>query len=178
MELGKKPSSGSIYLVTGDFGAGKSVFCQQTAARLSSSGLRVEGVLSPGRFTDGQKTGFWCENIATGERRLMASKIPGEIDGDPLDMWTFDPGVVAWGNSILAGIVQTDILLIDEIGPLEFVFGRGWLQAFNALDGAEYKHAIVVIRPNCIPLFQQHGYTYGVLDWQLETAREGWFRSL
>lgn len=178
MELGHPLPERSIFLVTGDFGSGKSIFCQQAAARLSSNGLKVQGLLSPGRYMDGLKTGFWCENIYTGERRLMASTLDSEIVGDLFGKWTIAPEVVAWGNDVLKSILKTDILIIDEIGPLELDLGRGWNQAFHALERVEYRSALVVIRPTCIPKFQQRGYTYGILDWQLETAREGWFRSI
>jgi nucleoside-triphosphatase THEP1 len=178
MELGRPVEHGRILVVSGDFGSGKSIFCQQAAARLGSTGLDVKGVLSPGRFDGGKKTGFWCEEIASGERRLLASAIEGEIDGEKFGMWTFDPAVIAWGNRILDGIREVDILIIDEIGPLELNLGRGWVRAFDALSQAKFRSALVVIRPTCVKKFQARGYLFGIFDWQLETEREGWFRSL
>jgi len=178
MELGSNADRGRILVVSGDFGSGKSIFCQQAAARLCSSGLDVRGLLSPGRFEGGKKTGFWCEDIATGERRLLASAIQGEIDGEKFGMWTFDPAVIAWGNQILDGIRKVNILLIDEIGPLELNLGRGWVSAFDSLSQAQYRCAMVVIRQTCVKKFQARGFTFGNFDWRLETEREGWFRSL
>lgn len=178
MEIEREAAARNIFVVSGEFGSGKSAFCQQTVVRLGSAGIHTAGLLSPGRYIDGKKTGFWCENIASGERRLMASSLPDEIRGERFGMWTFDPAVVAWGNQVLAEITQTDVLIIDEIGPLEFNLKSGWIQAIDTLKLAEYSRALVVIRPTCLPDFSQLGFHYGLLDWQLDTAREGWFRTL
>lgn len=35
---------------------------------------------------------------------------------------------------------------MDELGPLEFMHGQGWVIAFAILAGSNYPHAFVVVR--------------------------------
>ncbi len=45
----------------------------------------------------------------------------------------FDPAVLAWGNQVLRDSIPTDLLIVDEIGPLEFNQAIGWVSAFDVL---------------------------------------------
>ncbi len=59
-----------------------------------------------------------------------------------------DKDTIAWGNTCLDAISRTDLLLIDEIGPLELIQGRGLTRALPALENAGYRLAIVTMRPS------------------------------
>ena len=43
-------------------------------------------------------------------------------------------------------LYQPHILIIDELGYLEFEKNIGWISAFKILDKGDYKSAIVVVR--------------------------------
>jgi len=56
-----------------------------------------------------------------------------------------------WANNVLREANGSDLLLIDEIGPLELLRGEGLTAGIDRLDGNSYKIACVVIRPSLIP---------------------------
>lgn len=64
--------------------------------------------------------------------------------------WRLDPSALDRGNEILATIAPCDLLIIDEVGPLEMQHGRGWNQAFLALALSRHRAALVVCRPELI----------------------------
>jgi nucleoside-triphosphatase THEP1 len=156
--------SGSILIVTGGQNAGKTSYCRDLAERWRRAGLSTAGILSVGRFTEGEKTGFFAQDLAGGRTRLLASRLPGELRGFRLDQWVFDRRVMAWGNRVLAEIESTDLLVIDELGPLEFLFQNGWMNAFELLMKKSFRLAVVVIRPECLDDFAALGFNGEVYE--------------
>lgn len=165
-----------IWVVTGGRGVGKTTWCQRAVNGYRQGGLTVGGLLSPGRFDGRQKTGFFAVDLASRASHLAASALPGEIDGLRLGPWTFDPGIFTWGNACLAQAATADVLVIDELGPLEFERQTGWLASFDVLRGRQYRLALVVIRPECLEAFSKLGFAFQVKEIVSPKAWE--FRSL
>jgi len=46
------------------------------------------------------------------------------------------------------------LLIVDELGPLEFIHAKGWLSGLVALDSFRYRLALVVIRPELMEAAQ------------------------
>lgn len=136
-------------MLTGWRGTGKTTLCQRWVEAARLAGWDVAGVISPARLDGGEKTGIQVENLRTGERRLLASRVAGELVGYNLGPWTFDPLALEWGNQVIAVATPCSLLVIDELGPLEFEQGRGWTISFQVLDRGDYSQALVVIRPEC-----------------------------
>ncbi len=111
---------GHLWIITGEIGAGKTVLCASLIEAFEDLGWQISGLRSPAIFENGEKTGIAVENLATGEiRKLAVSDYkPEGLDGEPLH-WTFDKEVLAWGNQILLDSIPTELLVVDEIGPLE-----------------------------------------------------------
>jgi len=126
----------------------------------------VSGILTPGRYENGLRNGIYAVRLAGDETRLLASQLQGELDGLRLGPWTFDNEVFAWGNRHLLELkaTTTDLLVIDELGFLEFDRGQGWVAAFNLLSQRNYRAAIVIIRPECIQSFASLGYQFAVRE--------------
>jgi len=139
--------TGSRIVLTGPRGQGKTTLCRQLADLKASQGWQVAGLLSPARFEAGEKTGILVEEIRTGESRLLASRHAGEIRGYSFGEWVFDPTALDWGNRILQHAGPAGLFIIDEIGPLEFKLGVGWMKAFNLLAKNAYPASLVVVRP-------------------------------
>lgn len=156
--------AGSILVITGERDTGKTSCCFELAGRWQEAGFKAAGVLSPGRFTDGQKTGFLALNPAGGDSRLFASQVQGELAGFRLGCWVFDSKAMEWGNNLLAGMGYVDLLLIDELGPLEFRFGKGWTAAIDLLRRKNFRLAVAVIRPECLDDFAALGFTGEVYE--------------
>jgi len=75
----------------------------------------------------------------------------------------FDPGVFERGARALADATPCDLLVIDELGPLELLGDRGWVDALEVLPRGEFGSALVVCRPGLLQALEQ----------KLEGARGG-----
>ncbi len=142
-----------IIVVTGEIGAGKTTWCAELVAHVRSMGLRAAGVSSPGVFIDGEKTAIDLIALASGERRRLAERLPAPDPTSPTPRWKFHPETLAWGDDILKAIDVCDLLVIDELGPLELRHHRGWQSALPLLRQRHYRAACVVIRRSLLEVF-------------------------
>jgi iron complex transport system ATP-binding protein len=136
-------------LVTGARGAGKSEWCSRLAAAARRQGWRVAGVLSPAVVQAGRKVGIDLVEVASSERRRLADLRQGSGDGATTERWGFRDATLAWANQALrdAAQAQPDLLLIDELGPLELQRGTGLAAGLAAVDGLSGGLACAVVRP-------------------------------
>ncbi len=156
--------NGSILVITGARGIGKTIYCQKIVEEYRKAGLKVSGILSPGRYVDNHRNGIFTVDLAGNEKRLLSSIIPGEIDGIWFGSWMFDSNVFDWGNQSLMNIVKTDVLVIDELGFLEFDLKAGWIASFEVLNRKNYRLAIVVVRPECIESLSARGFHFHIKE--------------
>jgi nucleoside-triphosphatase THEP1 len=155
---------GSLLVITGPRDAGKTSFCRELAETWQAEGLITSGILSPGRFYAGKKTGYFALDLFSGESHLLASLIDGELKGFRFDPWNFDQRIFDWGNGQLRKSEHPDLLVIDELGPLEFQLQKGWTAAFDLLSQKNFRLAVVVIRPECLDDFSKMGFAYAVSE--------------
>ena len=78
--------------------------------------------------------------------------------------WSFYPEIVDWGNQVLKNAVPCELLIVDELGPLEFERGEGWIAGLSAVDSGEYQIALVVIRPSLLKKAKKRWKISRVLD--------------
>jgi nucleoside-triphosphatase THEP1 len=165
--LSKRPLLASIFseeekapklvLVTGDSGSGKTDWCLELIDKARQNGIRVSGLVSPPVLDAGQKVGIDLMDASTDERRRLAvfrqnakQKSANEPGISTLN-WTFDPGVLAWGNQLLDRLGASELLVLDELGPLELLENKGLTAGLKCIDAQHYKIACVVIRPSLLP---------------------------
>ena len=141
-----------LFIITGPREAGKSTVCGHLVALAQTEGWQVGGILSPAVFEAGQKTGIEIINLRTGQRRLLAVRCPVDQPQTALhtDHWRFDAEVLAWGDVVLQRATPCDLLIVDELGPLEFERDAGWQAGLTALDSGQYRWALVIIRPELL----------------------------
>lgn len=139
--------AGSLALLTGGRGAGKTRWCEALARAARGARLVVVGVLSPPVLADGEKRGIDLLDLATGGRRPLAERARPGLPGTAGLGWRFDPEALAAGNSALERVGACDLLLVDELGPLELGRASGFTAAFGLLDARRYDLAVVVVRP-------------------------------
>ncbi|MCB9420029.1 MAG: DUF2478 domain-containing protein [Ardenticatenaceae bacterium] len=149
--------SHNLCLITGDIGVGKTTWCQGWIDAARADGWRVGGLLSLPIMADGQKIAIDLVDLASGEQRRLAQLRRNEANPDAVTTgkWLFDTAVLTWGNEILRRVTAVDLLIIDELGPLELERGQGLQAAFELIAAGNYRMAGVVIRPSLIPLAQQ-----------------------
>ncbi len=148
-------------ILTGGRGAGKSTWCGTLVEQAHERGLRVAGVLSRAIFDDDSlppaervKVRIDLVDLATGVARVLAT--PGDPVAEGHGMrWHFHDETVVWGNQVLALAGSADLVIIDELGPLELTHGRGLTAGLALLDAQRHNAAVVIIRPELVPQAQQ-----------------------
>jgi nucleoside-triphosphatase len=166
-----------ILIITGTRGAGKTTLCQRWVDMARASGWQVAGVLSPACLEAGLKTGIDIVDLRSGERRHLADLAPdpaaatwvGMPSGDVPSQdgisqstasirtrkWIFDTAALSWGSRILAAAIPCDLLVVDELGPIEFERHEGWVEGLSAVDSKKYHLALVVVRPELLATARQ-----------------------
>ncbi len=141
-------SQGSrLALVTGNVEVGKTTAVEWVVALARAQGYVCAGVWSPARVVGGQKVGIEAVDLSSGERRLLGRVATGGA-GERVGRYTFDPSVLAWVNGVLAAaiVARPDLLVVDEIGPLELEWGSGLAPVLEPLAAGRVPRALVVVR--------------------------------
>jgi nucleoside-triphosphatase len=141
----------SIVLITGPSGSGKTSLCTRLVTLAKDAGLSAGGILCPAVFDDGKKVGIDQLEISSGELQRLGVRSQGST-ANTVGCWHMNESVMARGNQIFAGIKDHDVIIIDELGPLELEDGDGYQQALDLLDEGRYCTAFVVVRPALLPI--------------------------
>ena len=144
------PDASKIWIITGPCQVGKTRFCSFLVEQAKNQGLDIAGVLCPPIYENQQKTTITIINFKTQECKILAKVRTSENEGVYTDHWVFDEEVLSWGNQVLAETKNCDLLLVDELGPLEFNRGQGWQNGLQAIDQGDFQITAVVIRPSLV----------------------------
>jgi nucleoside-triphosphatase len=139
--------SGPILLLTGRRGVGKTTVCRQVVARAQAAGYACGGVLTVAGDEPGQRS---VVDLRTGDTRPLTTPAGGVRQG----RYRFDPRVLSWASEALARALPCDLLVVDELGPLEIEREQGWAGALDRLHEGRFRLAIVVVRPELLARVQ------------------------
>jgi nucleoside-triphosphatase THEP1 len=136
-----------LALVTGEVGVGKTTVAGRVVELVRVRGCVCAGLWAPARVVGGQKAGIEAVDLRSGECRLLA-RTATQGAGEQVGPYTFDPAVLAWANQVLVDAIATrpDLLVVDEIGPLELERGRGLAPVLEPLAAGRVPRALVVVR--------------------------------
>lgn len=145
----------SLLLLTGPSGGGKTTWCRALQQFAGEHDVSVAGLLSPAVMDGGQKIAIDLEDLGSGERRRLATRTQLILDGAEemppggvmTGDWSFDPETIRWGNSALASLACPDLLIIDELGPLEFRQKQGLQAGLKLIDSWRCSLICATIRP-------------------------------
>lgn len=162
-----------LVVITGDPGAGKTTLCTAAVQHASRRGLRVGGLLSLPHHCSGGRLRRRVLDIASGEWRVLGhlhhhacdhspslqSKAGGSSQAaGPITLaWELRPDSMRWADDRLARCVTAppDVLVVDEIGRLELMEGRGWGSAVPLLASGNFGLGIAVVRPWLLATFRE-----------------------
>jgi hypothetical protein len=93
------------------------------------------------------------EDLSGGERRLLARYVSSETVAACEPRWRLSDETLAWGDAVLRRSCPTDLLIVDEVGPVELLHRRGWLAGLEVALRGPFTAAVVVVRPFLVPRF-------------------------
>jgi nucleoside-triphosphatase len=141
-----------MVIITGPSGSGKTTLCRRILDLAQAYRLDCAGILSPARLGEGKKVGIDLFDVRQGSVRPLA-----EADEQPGPVRTtayrFHAEALTLGAAVLRSATPCDLLLIDELGPLELVRGKGWVGALQVLRSGDFRLAVVVVRPALLDAF-------------------------
>ncbi len=138
----ESPANSLIILITGLRGVGKTTLCLRTVTLAKNAGYSCAGLLTLREEGDLRI----LVDVRTGNRRSLTASGP---TGIPVGRYLFDPDTLAWGTAILARSIPCDLLVLDELGPLEMT-GGGWAIGMDILREGRFLLALVVVRPELV----------------------------
>ena len=142
-----------IIALSGASGCGKTALCEALCGRLMEEGRDVAGVLSPPVFEAGAKTGILVRDIKSGEEKSLAG--PGKAPGVNTGKWYFSQEGMDHGLTALTKALPCDLLVVDELGPIELLRSEGWAIALDLLRSPGFRKALVVVRPSLLERFSE-----------------------
>lgn len=172
--LSQPTQIGRLILLTGPSGSGKTAWCMDLIQQARQVGYHPSGLVSPAVIIDGIKVGIDLIEVATGARQRLANRrdqaTPWPTLATKTPGWNFNPAVLTWGNNLLRAIHLSELLVIDELGPLEFLEGQGFTAGFNLIAKRSYRLACVVVRSALLPDAQER-WPWSETLWFREVVR-------
>jgi nucleoside-triphosphatase len=140
----------NVILLTGKREVGKTNLLVRLLQECQTQKIAAAGVISPAVFSEGHKTAIDLLNLRGGEVRRLADLRTDGSAGIMTDRWVFTESTLEWGNQVLASASPCDLLIVDELGPIELQRGLGLQNGIGAVTKGEFCAAIAVIRPELI----------------------------
>jgi len=142
------------WIITGWRGSGKTMFCQELIDKSKLANRDIAGIISPGSFLNDVKQSFEAMDIRTGRTEPLANLLRQDPSDFEFGDWFFNIRTLEWGNRVFQSSVPCEMLVVDELGPLELVFSQGWVKALDVIRSGQYRLALIVIRPELLELAQ------------------------
>lgn len=158
-------------LLTGASRSGKTTVCTKVIDLARAAGVTVGGIVTENAVTESGAVVQHVVDVRTGRRSLLATataeraRVVARYEGveRPLHAdefaasWVFDEGGVAFGNAALVATITTpcELLVVDQIGPLELRAGAGFDAAFDAVLRGRHEVALVVVHPLVLELAER-----------------------
>jgi nucleoside-triphosphatase THEP1 len=143
-----------IIALSGISGSGKTHLCHQIHQQLSEQGVDVAGIICPPFFENGIKIRIMVRNLRSGREKILAG-IEKKNSVVNTGKWYFSDEGWEHGLTAMQQALPCDVLIIDEIGPIEIQRSGGWSHAFDLLRGDQYRKALVTIRPELLDRFSE-----------------------
>ena len=144
-----------VVIIAGEKHAGKTTFTFKVVEKLKQSGFRVGGFLAPGSFENNRRSAFNLRAVESGEEVPLCS-IHFE-EGQQAGPFRFNASAIDFGEQLLSPdeISGKDIVVIDEVGPLELK-GMGWSKRLAGLLDNPENVLVLVVRQGLVEEVQKH----------------------
>ncbi len=87
--------------------------------------------------------------LPSGKRYTLT--LPFKSDrGIPFSHFRLSPHAMEDSAQSLHASFPTEVFVLDELGPLELIHGRGWIDVLTLLRKEKYNIALLVVRPTLL----------------------------
>jgi nucleoside-triphosphatase THEP1 len=124
-----------VFVLTGKVNQGKTTLANEIVSKLKKEGIRLQGFVCPGKKNDQSKYTYYIKDIESGVEHLLCSLHP-DREKQHYGRFYFEEDGIKAGCQIINKSMesQTDLLVIDELGPME-INNKGWAPAIeNVLE--------------------------------------------
>ena len=135
-----------VFIVPGTKNSGKTNLCKKLVKDLRGNSVVIKGIISPGVYAGDKKMAITAIDLSNDEKVILAENCPGWDKKKPIREWKFKREAIPWGKDVLSHSVPCDVLLVDEIGFLEFEENDGWSNVFQIISEKQFTSAVVVVR--------------------------------
>jgi nucleoside-triphosphatase len=143
-------SATPVIVATGSPGSGKTTTLLSIIRRLQASGCRVVGIVQPAKMENGEKVGFRICDVLTGEETDLAHRVD-RGSGEHGTRFRFLATGFEFAERALSRTRSGDVLVVDELGPLE-LRAQGHMRAvLKAIRVAGLLAVVVVVRAQLVP---------------------------
>lgn len=140
-----------IFILTGPVHSGKTTLLKKMTQKLKQGELKIEGFLSESQWRGEEIIGYDLLDLSDQKSHPFIRKT-GKKDWEKKGPYYFIPETLALAKQIIGSASNTDICVIDEVGPLE-LSGKG---LWTALEEALRIHSaslLLVVRISILGKF-------------------------
>ncbi len=138
-------------VLTGAVHSGKTTFLKRIIDELRKENLWIDGYLSEVVLENQEIIGYDLFDL--GEKRSIPFiRIKGDKDWERVGSYSFIPRGLSWAKGIILRGRKADILVVDEVGPLELA-GKGIWPALEKVLFLPKPIFILVVRKRIIEDF-------------------------
>lgn len=143
-----------IFILSAPVHTGKTTWLSQVVTELKRQNRACKGILTYAVFDGNKRIGYDTENIETGERQAFIRQVGYDAAFEDSDVYLrdyhFSSVVIEEVNQMLKNAINSDVVVIDEIGPLELQ-GKGFFPAISFLISQPPACLIMVVRDTILP---------------------------
>ena len=165
-----------VFIITGEQGEGKTTFLMEVLPKLAEEGVRIRGILAPGYFHDGHRTGFSLIDLATGASEELCSE-KSFSGGEKHGRFYFRSEGLSFGCRALRNPLisdKTELLVIDEVGMFE-LNGEVWAGCIDNLVGKSYPPMIWTVRHSLVNAVAERWPVTRTVVMEVSVARHATF---
>lgn len=135
-----------LLIVSGDPGSGKTPWVHQLVTNLRQQEIRVSGLISHKVKSSDENWHHEMEELSSGKREML-NTMENRNQGMQSGKFFFCPGVFDWAQQQISENLESDWMILDEVGPLEMK-GKGFFSALQQIDNHYHGVVAITIRAN------------------------------
>ena len=140
-----------IFIVTGPVHSGKTTLLKNINQEMRRKELKIDGFLSESQWKGQEILGYDLLDL-TEEKSYPFIRRSGEKNWDKIGPFYFIPETLALAKQIIKRTQNTDICVIDEVGPLELT-GKGFWPELEGSLMRTHPHHLLVVRASILEKF-------------------------